>query len=213
MMMDKVSSSGSISHKVGAYQVEDASTNSSVIHATVVDNISSSANIERLIVGKSIEVDIHNNPVVHTTTQIVVESSSGHIMTTNPNQMENGDSSAMHDTIINVDNANTAYERCISQNEGIENNVVLMPERKKIQRNISSGYLNGNALCCKVSVIFGVCCIIGFYLMPIILYYVGQIRGNPKTDPEFSHEKNTSTAKVCCELNVHICICILRSFI
>ena len=218
MMMDKVSSSGSISHKVGTCRVEDASMNSSVIHAKVVDNISSSANIGRLIVGKSIEVDIHNNPIVHTTTQIVVESSSGHIMTTNPNQMENGgkilDSSAMHDTIINVDNTDTAYERCISQNEGIENNVVLMSERKKIQRNTSSGYLSGNALCCKVSVIFGVCCIIGIYLIPIILYYVGQIRGNPETNPEFSHEKNTSIAKVCCKsCKCTRFVCILYSYV
>ena len=121
--------------------------------------------------------------------------------------MENGgnisDSSAINDTMINAAKDNLNHQRCISQNEGIENDVALMPLRKKIQRNISSESLRGNALCCKVFVIFGVCSIIGCYLIPVTFYYVGQARGNPETNPEFSNEKNTSTAKVCCKLNIY----------
>ena len=169
-------------------------------------------NIETLTIEDGIEDDVNNNlgvPVVHTITRIFVETSNGHSITTN--QMENGssisDSSALHDTIINADNTtkdNLNHQRYISQDEGIENNVTSMPIRKKIQRNISSGSLNSrNALCCKVLVIFGVCCIIGCYLIPITLYYVGQTRDNPETAPEFSHEKNSSTAKVCCKLTIY----------
>ena len=143
-----------------------------------------------------------------------INDNPGHSITTKPNQMENGsrilDLSAPDDTIINTDKTtedNLNHQRCISQDEGIENNTASIPIRKKIQRNISLGSLNSrNALCCKVSVIFGVCCVIGVYLIPITLYYVGQTRDNPKTDPEFSPEKNTSTAKVCCKLNVDICM-------
>ena len=148
-----------------------------------VDNyVSSAVNIENGIDDNS------GVPVVHTAT-------SGHSITTNPNQMENGDNSL--DSSV-IDNLN--HQRCISQNEGIENDVALMPLRKKIQCNISSESLRGNAFCCKVFVIFGVCSIIGCYLIPVIFYYAGQIRGNPETNPEFSDEKNTSTAKVCCKL-------------
>ena len=143
-----------------------------------------------------------------------INDNPGHSITTKPNQMEDGsgisDSSALDDMIINVDKTtedNLNHQRCISQDEGIENNTASMPIRKKIQRNISTGSLNSrNALCCKVLVIFGVCCVIGVHLMPITLYYVGQTRDNPETDIEFSHEKNTSTAKVCCKLNVDICM-------
>ena len=143
-----------------------------------------------------------------------INDNPGHSITTKPNQIENGssisDSSALDDMTINADKTtedNLNHQRCISQDEGIENNTASMPIRKKIQRNISSERLNScNALCCKVLVIFGVCCVIGVYLIPITLYYVGQTRDNPKTDPEFSHEKNTSTAKVCCKLNVDICM-------
>ena len=137
-----------------------------------------------------------------------INDNPGHRITTKPNQMENGssisDSSALDDTTINADKTtedNLNHQRCISQDEGIENNTASMPIRKKIQHNISSGSLNSrSALCCKVSVIFGVCCVIGFYLIPITLYCVSQTKDNPKTDPKFSHEKNTSTAKVCCKL-------------
>ena len=146
---------------------------------------------------------------MHTTTQICFESSSGHSITTNPNQMENGgnisDSSAINDTMINAAKDNLNHQRCVSRNEGIENDVALMPLRKKIQRNISSESLKGNAFCCKVFVIIGVCSIIGCYQIPITVYYVSQTRGNPEMNPEFSDEKNTSSAKVYCKLNVHIC--------
>ena len=99
------------------------------------------------------------------------------------------DGSNISDTIVNADN------RSFSQDENTESDVPSLSIKKKTQRN-----LNYNALCSKVLVIFGVCFIIGCYLIPIILYYVDQSRGNPEVDPEFPSEKNASAAKVCCKL-------------
>ena len=150
-----------------------------------------------MTVKEGIEDDISDNPGIPVVHLISVECSNGHSITTNLNQTENGsntpNSSVLNDKMIYAGD-NLSYQKCISQDKSIENNLTLMPKRKKIQ----SGY----ALCSKVLVIFAVCCIIGCYLIPVILYYVSQTGGSTETDPEFSHEKNTSTAKVCCKLNV-----------
>ena len=160
--------------------------------------------IDGLIVESGIEDGVNDNAGVsvrHTITRIFVESSNDHSITTKPNRMENDSGiSALDDMIINANKTtedNLNHQRCISQDEGMENIVTLMPKKKKIHRNTNSGCLYGNDICCKVSVIFGVCCIIICYLIPITLYYVGQARGDPETGLEFSQEINTSTAKVC----------------
>ena len=160
--------------------------------------------IDGLIVESGIEDGVNDNAGVsvrHTITQIFVESSNDHSITTKPNRMEDDSGiSALDDMIINANKTtedNLNHQGCISQDEGMENIVTLMPKRKKIHHNTNSGCLYGNDMCCKVSVIFGVCCIIGCYLIPITLYYVGQARGDPETGLEFSQEKNTSAAKVC----------------
>ena len=124
--------------------------------------------------------------------------------------MENGsnipDSSVSCDNIINADNAaeeNLNHQRCTfeSQNEYIDSS--LQSTKKKIQRGAHSGSFNGKVLCSKMILIIVVCCIIGCYLIPIIFYYVSmsQTATNAETDPGFSHEINTSAAKVCCIAN------------
>ena len=64
------------------------------------------------------------------------------------------------------------------------------------KHSISSTSKNYNVLCCKISIIISVCCIIGFFLLPIIFYAVNQTRGNTEGYAEHSHENNTSNTKV-----------------
>ena len=54
-----------------------------------------------------------------------------------------------------------------------------------------------HALCCKILIGFAICCTTALSLMPIIFYYVSQVVNNVPTSPEYSHNRNTSTAKVC----------------
>ena len=55
---------------------------------------------------------------------------------------------------------------------------------------------NSSALCCKVSIIFGVCFIIGCYLIPVTLYFVNKSMDHAELDSVLLHQKNTSAAKV-----------------
>lgn len=94
-------------------------------------------------------------------------------------------------------------ETCVPQdNKNLENNDVVsihkkLSEMKKIKKNISSSSLgiNHHNVCCKVSVTFAICCVIGCCSLPIIFYYVN-LTGDIVTDPEYSHEKNISTVRV-----------------
>ena len=54
-----------------------------------------------------------------------------------------------------------------------------------------------HAVCCKILIGFAICCTTGCSLVPIIFYYASQIVNNVPTRPEYSHNRNTSTAKVC----------------
>ena len=49
----------------------------------------------------------------------------------------------------------------------------------------------------KMLIIFGFCFIIGWYLIPFIVYYVTQTRDNVETDVDYSLNKNTSSVSVC----------------
>ena len=162
----------------------------------------SSATVLESLTGQDIEDGVIDNPgtPVQIITQIFVESSNSHSISSNPSHTEDGrvsnisDSSVSHDKTINATNIpkeNLNDQGNISQG----NDVSSLPRKKKIQ---NSGCLNCNALCSKMLVIFGMCCVIGCYLTPIIFYfyYATQTRGNAETDPEFSLEKNTSVAKV-----------------
>ena len=95
---------------------------------------------------------------------------------------------------IHTAQINLNHQRCISQDGSVKSDT---HKGKKMRHNISSGYLKANTLFCKMLVVFGICFIIGCYLIPVIVYYVGRSMDRGETDPEFSFEKNVSTAKVC----------------
>ena len=71
------------------------------------------------------------------------------------------------------------------------------PLSKHRNSSASVGIINYNAVCWKISIIFSVCCIIGFFLMPIIFYFVNQTRQSTEVGNESSYEKNTSNKEVC----------------
>ena len=103
---------------------------------------------------------------------------------------------------VNITENNISHQTCISQDENVENNVASLPEcSKKMKQSYSSAKTGAHSdMCCKVSIVFGVCFIIGFFLLPFMLYYVNQTGGNSRLDPDHSHGQNKSSVKVCCKL-------------
>ena len=105
------------------------------------------------------------------------------------------------DKIINTDNAARSsldHPRNILQNESTGNDVAsILNNQKAEQHNSSSTDLTKhNSLCCKMSLVFVMFCIITCSLMPIVLYYVTQLGEREITDLEYSHARNTSSVKV-----------------
>ena len=84
-----------------------------------------------------------------------------------------------------------SHQRSILQNINTED----IP--RKQYRSTSIVLTKSHALCCKLSIVFAICCTTGLSLMPIIFYYVSQIGNDVPTGPEHSRERNTSIAKVC----------------
>ena len=69
-------------------------------------------------------------------------------------------------------------------------------------------------LCCKVSMAFGVCFIIGCFLLPLIFYYVNQTGGDSKLDSDYSNGQNISSIKVCYNYkNIVLAQINIRSYI
>ena len=95
---------------------------------------------------------------------------------------------------------------CIAQDESAENDIVSIPvkstKRNKMKTSTNTlGIINCcNTLCCKISLVFLTCCVIGFCSLSFVLYYVNQAANNDLTDPTYSAERNISNAKVCCKL-------------
>ena len=100
---------------------------------------------------------------------------------------------------VNVTEDNISHHTCISQEENVGNNAVMLPEwSKKLKHSNSSTYTGVYSdMCCKVLIAFGVCFIVGFFLIPLILYYSNQTGGNSRLDPNHSHGQNKSSVKVC----------------
>lgn len=95
------------------------------------------------------------------------------------------DSSVLEDNTIKTDDASKDYLRYISQDENV-------PERfKKARQSVT--LTSRSALCCKILIIFAVCCIIGCFLIPITLYYESLTENIDEINVEYS---NTSSAKV-----------------
>ena len=109
--------------------------------------------------------------------------------------------STSNDSLINItvgsNGSNLSHQRnirTILQNENTED--ASIP--RKQYRSKSVVLTKSHALCCKLSIVFAICCTTGLSLMPIIFFYVSQtVNDDVPTGPEYSHERNTSAAKVC----------------
>ena len=122
--------------------------------------------------------------------------------------------STLNDTSLNItiDNSNVSSDtgsnesnlshiKSISQYEKNEDTSIpkKLSNSKKMKQYhpTSTALTKRHALYCKISIIIAICCTTGFSLLPMIFYYVSQIGNNAPTAPEYSHERNSSTAKVC----------------
>ena len=86
---------------------------------------------------------------------------------------------------------------CISKEDSMDNNVTSSLSNT-MKHSISSPRISAaSALCYKMSIVFGICFIIGCFLLPFIFYYTNQTGGNFKSDLEYSYRQNISNAKVC----------------
>ena len=100
---------------------------------------------------------------------------------------------------VNITEDNISHQTCISQEENVGNNVASLPEYSKKMKHSNCSTYTGtySDMCCKVSIALGVCFIIGFFLIPLTLYYVNQNGGNSRLDPDHSYRQNKSSVKVC----------------
>ena len=154
---------------------------------------------------ESAEDGVHNTldiPIVHATTKIYVPENSADTATnyniiTNLDQMENSSNiSGLNDETIEAGNTakgNLDHQR----HESTKYDITSIPKilSKEISSvNLGKSYLN--SLRCKLSIMFGICCIIGCYIMPIILFYASRTSNNPEMHYEYLNRKNTSSSKV-----------------
>ena len=90
--------------------------------------------------------------------------------------------------------------KSISENKSTEDTSlskeVSKSKRVKQYRSTSIALTKSHALCCKLSIVFTICCTTALSLMPIVFYYTSQIGNDVPTGPEYSHERNTSIAAV-----------------
>ena len=106
-------------------------------------------------------------------------------------------------------NGNLNHQTCISQNEFPENDIAVVPikfsVKNRVTQSVSSTSIGViNVLYYRILAIVTMCCISGFLLLPIILYYAMQTGNNIGIDTEYSHGNNVI---VCYKLrldNTHI---------
>ena len=132
------------------------------------------------------------------------------------NSVENNndisDQSVVQDKVLNADNpteGNPEDQVCISQDENTENKINSVPKRPlspgmKTHSSSSIKVITYTGLRCKTSLVFIMCCVIGCCLIPFTVYYVSQAGDSDITDPEYSHEKNISSTKVCSKLHTYV---------
>ena len=162
-------------------QVDVNVDDSCFVNLNCVNNTSSDINCESLTeTGDNVDTTLDTIMVIPAAEIIPAESSN--------RKLEN-DSNISDNTA--QDNLNQ-----MSILQCAESNAVLSP-RRSLMDVVKAHYH-------KVLLVLTVCCIITLCAMPVILYYVNQIRENATMDLEYSHGKDIST-KVC-----HACI-TLRS--
>ena len=130
-------------------------------------------------------------------------------MATNLDQIKDS-KLVLKDGTITASDVAKHNQRCTSEDDSIENDPKKLYVIRRIRQNINLT----NALCCKILVFFSVCFIVLCFLMPVILYSVNQARDDDETKTaEYSHEKNTSRANVCCRIYIYIYIYIYTVYI
>ena len=150
---------------------------------------------------KSIEDGVNNNdlsvPIPYSFTSFESSRSKsnliGHTTIINP---KNGNS--ISESLVlkdEADNGNLNHSRCILQSSTPDGDVTSLPKMVLNKRRTSS-IMKHKTRCCKIFVIFAICCIIGIFSIPIIVYFVNQTSNNAEVDTEYSHEINTSNAEV-----------------
>ena len=171
-------------------QIEESGVNQDVPCVTHLDEVVNDQGLSDL------ECDISN-----TSDNLDVNTSGKMKVTFTVGVNGNMTHSNISNKIINTDNdarSSLGHPRSILQNKSTEDNVASFLENKKAEQfdSASADLKKTNALCCKMSIVFAMFCIIGCSLMPIVFYYVSQLAEKEITHLEYSHDRNTSSAKV-----------------
>ena len=174
-------------------QVEDSGVNQDDPCATHLDEVVNDQSLSDLECGIN---NTSDNPDMGTSGKMKVTFTAG--VNGNMTHSINNISNEVVNT-TNTARSSLGHPRSILQNKSTGGNVASNLENRRVEQyDSTSADLNkNNALCCKLSIVFVMSCIIGCSLMPIAFYYVTQLGEKKITHLEYSHEKNTSSAKVC----------------
>ena len=186
ILIDKASLSSSDSHVV----VDPKPT-----HLNAVENLSSVVNIEIPVIMKERE-DIQHKTTNISFTGNHANDSGSHVIIVNSGGIVNNisDSSAFKDEINKTENGYLNHQKWNSQ-DGNTENVTSMPKNLSKTKKKDSSSTTHSAWRFKLLLIFGACCIIGCYLIPIAVY--GIQSGGNDIDDDYSSEQNISSANVC----------------
>lgn len=188
-----------------------SSPNSSTLDTDLDQNTTSNVTTDLSI--KSIEDDVNNSDLSSGSDLV------GHTTGVNLDQVENSnnvsESIVLKDKVNNTSIGNLNHPRCISQSSNPDHDVTSLPKKILRKHNTisTSSIIKHKTLCCKIFIIFAMCCIIGIFLIPIIAYYVNQTRNNAEVDDEYSHEINTLNAEVCYGVCYLVVTCIYPHYL
>ena len=158
-----------------------------------IDNISDNAVVPKINV--SFVEGCANDSNSHTVINSNIESNNS-----------STDSLFLKDEAVKADNTTNGslqnQRRFSLGDKKRDTEIVLTPRRPSITNKMkytlsSTSLAITTVLHYKVLMVIAVCFITGCYLMPIALYYISQAGADAGIDPQFSHERNTSKAKVC----------------
>ena len=193
ILIDKASLSISDSHVVNVVDPKSAT------NLDAVENFSSVVNIEILVIMKESEEDIQRETTNTSFTGNHGNDSGSHVMIANSGDIVNNisDSSILKDGTNKTENIvkeDLNHQKWNSR-EGNTKNVTSMPKNlSKSKKKDSSSSTTHSAWRFKLLLIFGACCIIGCYLIPLAVYGI-QYGGND-IDDDYSSEQNIFSANV-----------------
>ena len=190
ILIDKASLNISDSHVVNVVDPKPAT------NLDAVENFSSAVNIEIPVIMKE---DIQHETTNTSFTGNHANDSGSHAMIANSGDIVNdiSDSSILKDGTNKTENIikeDLNHEKWNSQ-DGNTKSVTSMPKNlSKSKKKDSSSSTTHSAWRFKLLLIFGACCIIGCYLMPLAVY--GIESGSNDIDDDYSSEQNISSANV-----------------